>query len=586
MPAVQAVNSFLELLEQSELLSADEIQTAREQYRLDERPSAKHVARKLLKEKLITRYQAERLLAGRTRGFRIDHYQVLDILGFGGMGRIYIAKDCETGKRVALKVLTEHLQVDAGMIERMRLEAQGGMRLDHENVVRTFEMGNTGAVRYMVMELVEGISLHEVVSRNGPLPPERACDIIAQAAMGLQHAHERRLVHRDVKPGNLLVSADGTTKILDFGLALDQDDADAEFSLAMIFGHECLGTADYISPEQSLSSHEVDGRADVYSLGCTMYFALTGKVPFSEYGSPSEKIAAQRTRPPRAIQYHQPDVPKDISGVVAKMLAKEPQLRYQTAAEVAEALRPFAERGHIPFDFERILRARARSAAKRAKQHQQNRTGSSSATGVAQSSITGGVVPGSSLLASSLSAASTRKIRDEESQVEITDPPESVPVSQDDTQASSTSAPDAVTATMLAAEASLTSGVDDSGFVFKPLAGGPDITLPGKRILIGRAANCDLRIDAPGVSSRHCELTFAGDMWHVEDLNSKNGIRVNGKLIKGRMLIPGDELQIAGNQRFRLLRAGSEPTRSSKAKWIIAGILAALALWVALWKLF
>ena len=188
--------------------------------------------------------------------------------------------------------------------------------------------------------------------------------MIAQAAEGLHHAHQAGLVHRDIKPANLLVMNDGQAKVLDFGLALLKDDAESEFSLAMIFGHDCLGTADYISPEQSLHSHDVDARADVYSLGCTLYFILTGQVPFP-LNTVAEKLVAQRMKVPPPISTYVSDVPQGVIDLVAKMMAKKPEDRFQTAAEVAEALKPYAKQLPIPFDFQSILVARAREASRR-----------------------------------------------------------------------------------------------------------------------------------------------------------------------------------------------------------------------------
>ncbi|MCA9068814.1 MAG: serine/threonine protein kinase, partial [Planctomycetaceae bacterium] len=334
-------DSFLDLLEKSQLLTAEEFQAACDDYQLRELPSAKHVAQRLVNANILTMYQAERLLMGRSRGFLIDRYKVLAILGFGGMGRIYVAEDTTTGQEVALKVLTERHEVDASMLERLKLEAKAGLRLSHPKVVRTLQLGHTGAVTYVVMEYVKGLTLHEIVVTQGPLPWPQACDVIAQAAAGLHHAHRAGLVHRDVKPANLIVTSDGEARVLDFGLALLEDDEESEFALAMIFGHDCLGTADYISPEQSLHSHDVDARADIYSLGCSLYFLLTGQVPFP-LNTVADKLVAQRMKLPPAISTYVSDVPPAVVNVIAKMMAKRPEDRYQTAGEVAEALKPFA----------------------------------------------------------------------------------------------------------------------------------------------------------------------------------------------------------------------------------------------------
>ncbi len=216
---------------------------------------------------MLTPFQAERLLEGRYRGLVIDRYRIREVLGFGGMGCVFIAEDPESDRKVALKVLSAEHALDAGMLTRMKLEAVAGMRLHHPNIIQTYRMDTTGAVHFLVMELVRGISLHELVALHGAVKWQMVCDIGMQAAEALVAAHQQGIVHRDIKPANFLIEQNGVTRILDFGLALMKDGEDEEFSLSMLFGHDCLGTPDYIAPEQTLDSKNVDGRADIYSLG-------------------------------------------------------------------------------------------------------------------------------------------------------------------------------------------------------------------------------------------------------------------------------------------------------------------------------
>lgn len=562
-----ASDSFLELVEKSQLLSPEQFQSACEQYRLKELPSAKHVAHQLVRAKLLTGYQAERLLLGRSRGFLIDHYKILAILGFGGMGRIYVAEDMLSGQEVALKVLTERHEVDASMLERLKLEAKAGLRLNHPQVVRTLEVGHTGAVTYVVMEYVKGLTLHEVIVTQGPMPWPQACDVIAQSALGLHHAHKAGLVHRDVKPANLIVTNEGEAKILDFGLALLKDDEEAEFALAMIFGHDCLGTADYISPEQSLHSHDVDARADIYSLGCTLYFILTGQVPFP-VNTVAEKLLAQRMKVPPPVSTYVSDVPQGVMDILAKMMAKKLEDRYQTAGEVAEALGKYARRTPFPFDFQRILMARAREASRRMKaQTKTPAQGSSSTTSASTSRREGG---GSSITSGGASSISTQRLQNHiETDIDVrrrrslpkTAPPEPNEPQHDELGR---------TTTMRAAESSLPQTVSA---VLKPLDGSPVIVLNQPVMRLGRSATCEIPWNQQGVSGLHCEFAFEGNWWKVTDLGSKNGVQVNGVDITSRMLLPGDRLTIARKYHFQIEDPNAEPANLSPFRflvWILA----------------
>ncbi len=356
---------YLALLERSGLLTARQVDKVRRTFDVGASVTAEDLARQLVRGRVLTPFQAERLLEGRYRGFLIDHYRIREILGVGGMGCVFVAEDGRTREKVAIKVLASQYATDAGMLTRMKLEAWAGMQIDHPNVVRTHCFGSTGAVNYLVMDLLRAITMHEMVALGGPVKPEMACDMFRQAALGLQAAHDRNIIHRDMKPANLLIDHTGHTSVLDFGLALVGDDRASEFSLTMIFGHDCLGTPDYIAPEQSLNSDRVDCRADVYSLGCTMYVALTGRVPFADCRSNSEKLEAQRTRSAPPVQAINPEVPLEISDIVARMMQRDPDKRYQSAAEVAAALENHARRRPVKFDFRKLITIRAKLARQR-----------------------------------------------------------------------------------------------------------------------------------------------------------------------------------------------------------------------------
>ncbi len=368
MTALKTAFDFLTLLEQSRLLPAGDLRSAVERLGLDDMLTPEDVADALVAKGLLTGYQVNRLLEGRRRGLFIDDFKILEILGSGGMGYLYIAEDLQTGWEVALKVLSDRYRNDKGMLTRFQLEADAGLKLSDPHIVKTKAIHRTediyGTIHYMVMELVRGVSLHELLAiRKRTLNWRRAADVICQTAIGLDYAHELGLVHRDVKPENLLIRRDGFVKLLDFGLAMIGG-SETEFSLSSILGQNCLGTADYIAPEQSIDSLNVDRRADIYALGCTFYFLVTGRVPFPDKSAP-KKLEGHRQKKPRPVRKLNPHVPERIAKIIQKMMAKRPENRFQNAGEVLRILEPLAERKQIRFDFEKVLRKRAELAEQR-----------------------------------------------------------------------------------------------------------------------------------------------------------------------------------------------------------------------------
>src|SRR5262245_52047938 len=297
----------------------------------------------LVEANLITRWQADKLLAGKHRGFRLGKYKLLGEIGKGGMSRVYLAEHELMKRRVAVKVLPKNRVNDSSYLERFRLEARAVAKLDDPNIVRAYDIDNEDKVHYIVMEYVDGQDLHQIVVANGPLEYDTAADYIAQVANGLQHAHEMGLVHRDIKPANCLVDRHNTVKLLDMGLAkLTEDD---QASLTMANEENVLGTADYLAPEQALNSHEADSRSDIYSLGCTLYFLLTGSPPFPE-GSISERLLKHQTARPESIFKARPDAPPSLVEICESMMAKKPLERPQTAGDVATLLKEWlADRG-------------------------------------------------------------------------------------------------------------------------------------------------------------------------------------------------------------------------------------------------
>jgi autotransporter-associated beta strand protein len=301
---------------------------------------ARPLAEALVREKLLTQFQCNLLLSGKSRNLRIaGKYRLLERLGAGGMGLVYLCEHILMKRLVALKVLPTNLAAEAGNKERFLREAQAAAALKHPNIVQAFDVDAEGNVHYLVMEYVPGVNLDRLVSKIGPLDQVRAAHYIAQAADGLQHAAERGMVHRDIKPSNLLLDREGTIKILDMGLARFFDQRSQGIT-ERYDKDAVIGTADYISPEQALDSKDVDIRADIYSLGCTFYFLMTGKAPFAE-ANVTQKLLLHQLRDPPPIKDTRPDVDDALIDVVATMMAKVREDRFQTPAEVVEALAPW-----------------------------------------------------------------------------------------------------------------------------------------------------------------------------------------------------------------------------------------------------
>lgn len=267
-----------------------------------------------------------------------DHprYRLVKWIGAGGMGVVLKAEHRLMDRSVALKVINRSLTGNPAASERFRREVKAAARLDHPNIVRAYDAEQVGDLHFLVMEFIEGIDLARFVQEKGPLPVLQACDFARQAALGLQHAFERGLVHRDIKPSNLMLTATGQVKILDFGLAgfFAEEESHTEFGIA-------LGTPSFMAPEQGRDAASADVRADIYSLGCTLYFLLSGRAPFLG-GSLAQKLSAHQQERPRPLSELRQEVPEALSRIVDKILAKDPVERYQTPAEVADALAPFA----------------------------------------------------------------------------------------------------------------------------------------------------------------------------------------------------------------------------------------------------
>lgn len=342
MPAVSP-DQFLDALRKSGLMAVDLLDAQLRRSAAEGPPlDAAELAARFVRDGLLTQFQADHLLQGKWRNFVIaGKYKVLGVLGAGGMGQVFLAEHTLMRRRSALKVLPKSLTADPSAVERFLREARAIAALDHPNIVRAYDIDTTDeTLHFLVMEYVEGVSLHELVGRWGPVAPAAAANYVAQAARGLQHAHEAGWVHRDVKPANLLLDRAGVVKVLDLGLARLLGER-GETLTGRLGDDSVLGTVDYVAPEQAVDSHAVDIRADIYSLGATLYFLLTGRPPFGE-GTVAQKLLAHQTKAPRPVHELRQGVPTRLGDIVHRMLAKDPADRYLTPAAVAEALTPWA----------------------------------------------------------------------------------------------------------------------------------------------------------------------------------------------------------------------------------------------------
>lgn len=300
-------------------------------------PTAEGFLNRLMADGLLTRFQADQLGAGRWKGFSVGSYKLLDKLGSGGMGLVFLAEHSVLGKRVAIKVLEGKLAADPVARQRFTLEARAAAALDHPNIVHVIDLEADADPPYIVMDYVEGVTFQAAVQKCGPMNPGTAAYCARQIAHGLQLAYEVGLVHRDIKPANLLVDKRGVAKILDLGIVrIPGESVTMELDCKPI-----LGTADYLSPEQAVDSSNVDTRADIYALGATMYYMLTGQPPYPD-GSAALKIARKQVTDPPWIGRIRPDVPEGLATVVHRMMARNPADRYPTPSLTAQALGPFA----------------------------------------------------------------------------------------------------------------------------------------------------------------------------------------------------------------------------------------------------
>ncbi len=335
---VPPIKNFIELIQKSGLVQMDQLREALVECREENggRPltETEMVSDFLIDKGLLTQWQLNKLYVGKHKGFFLGKYKLHRHLGTGGMSSVYLAEHTLMKQLRAIKVLPKKRVDDKTYFDRFYLEARATAALDHKNIVRAHDIDNDSDTHYIVMEYIDGLDFSEIVKQEGPPAFHESVELLLQAACGLQFAHDSGVIHRDVKPGNLLRDKNRVVKILDMGLALFHEDDE---SLTIANNEKVLGTADYLAPEQAINSHEVDHRADIYGLGGTFYFLLTGHAPFPD-GSLAQRIAMHQTKMPTDIRKSRADCPKDLASICMRMLQKDPNARYQSCNELITVL--------------------------------------------------------------------------------------------------------------------------------------------------------------------------------------------------------------------------------------------------------
>lgn len=557
----QIDDAFWETLSQSKLLTTAQLSETQQLVKSRVAPvSPEAILRHLVKQKWLTPFQADRLHKGQSRGFFYDQYKVVDLLGLGGMGWIYEAIDTHTGQVVALKAVRQEFQHDQGLLARFQQEAKVGLLLHHPNILQTYALGSAGGLPYLTMEYIAGPNLLELLRQRRRLPWEQACEIARQVALGLSYVHQKGIIHRDLKPQNVLIDASGQVKLLDFGLSMLQEgETGDEFSLAMIFGHESVGTWEFAAPEQIRDSLAADARSDIFGLGGTLFAALTSVNPWDGANQASAKCNHLKS-----VREYVPAIPAPVAEIVTRMLEDDPKNRFETAEEVASALLPWAQPGPIPFDYAAILGERKKAIhLKLAKTSSSRSTASAWGRSTARpgeiSSVTSALPQGNTRFPEADPAA-TMLPMSKQAVIEkliggpalqwIDEPPRAGP----------------------------------AGMVLRSRDLSMRISLQQDHVVVGRSEKCDLQFRDRGISARHCEFQFDGTQWWLSDLKSSNGTRVNGKEVTRQALRLNDEVEIGRTQRFQVIFPNDPPSAGSNRHsgmslrgWTIA-ILTVIAL--------
>jgi serine/threonine protein kinase len=350
--AKPSLDIFIKNLVRSGLMDRTQVDDALRALPPADQGSSEALANHLVRIGKITRFQAQKIMNGAVVGLVLGPFQVLAPLGKGGMGNVYLSRDSRNRNLVALKVLPPKRAKEE---DRLRLRFQREMSLsrmlDHPRLAHSYDAGVCHTVHYIAMEFIPGQSMFKMVSSSGPLPVARAARLFAEVTEGLEHAHSQGLIHRDLKPSNIIVTPNDHAKVLDMGLAIIQGEVANDRTIVGGQGY-VVGTMDYLAPEQAEDAFNVDGRADIYSMGCSLYYVLTGRPPFPG-GNALQKIMRHYTEEPMPVEQVNPKIPREFGVIVRKMMAKKVAERYATMAAVRKDLLPWAKgEPELPLDKE------------------------------------------------------------------------------------------------------------------------------------------------------------------------------------------------------------------------------------------
>jgi serine/threonine protein kinase len=338
------VDAFVRALLRSGLLPREQLQATLRAVPAPTRTDPRQLADQLVRGGQLTRFQAQKLLQGITVGLVVGPYQLRAILGRGGMGNVYLARDTRTGGHIALKVLPpKRAREEERQLARFLREKDLAQKVRHTHLALTLAVGEEKGIHYIAMEYIPGQTLFRLVNREGPLAVPRAARLFAEVATALAAAHAEGLIHRDLKPSNIMVTPHDHAKVLDLGLAFITGEEVEDVEVVGGKGY-VVGSIDYMAPEQTRDATGIDGRADIYALGCCLYFALTGRPPFAG-GTLREKVQAHRDREPESVRARNAVIPEEFAEVVHRMLAKDLAGRFPDANAVAEELRRWG--GHV-----------------------------------------------------------------------------------------------------------------------------------------------------------------------------------------------------------------------------------------------
>jgi serine/threonine protein kinase len=328
---------FLKSVLRSGLMNRDQLKAALRGVPKDRRTDPRALADHLVRKGKLSRFQAGKLLEGTALGLVLGPFQILAPIGRGGMGTVYLARDSRSGQLLALKILPpKKAREEERLLSRFRREMEMSQKVAHPHLAWTCEVGVCNGVYYIAMEYIPGKSLYRLVNEIGPMPVARAAALFAEIASALDHAHHQGLVHRDMKPSNVLITPHNHAKVLDLGLAIMEGEVTKDRRVTGGQGY-IVGTMDYIAPEQADDASKATARSDIYALGCSLYFTLTGQPPFPG-GTNKDKIRRHRTEEPAPITSVSPAIPAGFAAIVHKMISKKPEERFASAAEVREEL--------------------------------------------------------------------------------------------------------------------------------------------------------------------------------------------------------------------------------------------------------